>query len=57
MNLERDALALKMDGAEAAHLYSTLSVNDRRRGVDVRAGTAEAYPVKGRGGAGAVDLG
>ena len=52
-----NALALKMDGAQAARLYSTLGANATRRGVDVRAGTAEAFAVRRRGGAGSVDLG
>jgi hypothetical protein len=38
-------------------LYSTLGANATRRGVDVRAGTAEAFAVRRRGGAGSVDLG
>ena len=46
-----------MDGAEAAHLYSTLGVNATCRGVDVRVGTAEACAVKRSGGANSVDLG
>ena len=48
---------LKMDGAQAAHLYSTLAVNDTWRGVDVRVGTVEACAVKRCGGANIVDLG
>ena len=49
--------ALKMDGAQARHLYLAFDVNAKHQRVGERVGTTEAYSVKRSEGAYSADLG